>query len=196
MTDQANKLETLRRDYFLPYQWKWILDESPMKLYPKSRRIGITFGTSYRCVRKCLRRKNFTQWVSSKDLLLAREFVTDYVAKWCKLANIVASGLEGEQLELIDPAKDVTAYIVRFPNGSRIVSLSSNPNAFAGKGGDVLLDEVDLHDDSGILIDMATPCTMWGGQLEVVSAFAADGSTETPFAKLVEEVEEHGNPMG
>lgn len=193
---EEQSLEALKRDYFLPYQWKWIKDESALKLYPKSRRVGITYATSYRCVRKCLRKKGFTQWVSSKDLLLAREFVTEYVAKWCKLANVVASGLEGETLEVIDPEKDVTAYIVRFPNGNRIVSLSSNPNAFAGKGGDVLLDEVDLHDDSGILIDMATPCTMWGGQLEIVSAYDADGSTETPFAKLCEEVEEHGNPMG
>ncbi|MDT8389425.1 MAG: hypothetical protein RRC34_02840 [Lentisphaeria bacterium] len=193
--DVKSLSERFGRDFFTPYQWRWIDDPAPMKLAPKSRRIGFTYATSYRCVRKCMKRKNFTQWVSSKDLLLAREFVTDYVAKWCKLANIVASGLEGEKLELIDPKKDMTAYIVRFPNGSRIVSLSSNPNAFAGKGGDVLLDEVDLHDDSGVLIDMATPCTMWGGQLEIISAYDADGSTETPFAKLVEEVEEHGNPM-
>ena len=196
MTNTAANLEQLKRDFFLPYQWAWITDEAPMKLYPKSRRIGITFATSYRVVRKCLRRKNHTQWVSSKDLLLAREFITDYVRKWCRLANVVASGLEGEKLEVIDTEKDITAYVVRFPNGSRIVSLSSNPNAFAGKGGDVLLDEVDLHEDSGTLIDMSTPCTMWGGQLEIVSAYAADGSNETPFAKLCEEVEEYGNPMG
>lgn len=27
-------------DYFLPYQRDWIVDDSPMKLYAKSRRIG------------------------------------------------------------------------------------------------------------------------------------------------------------
>jgi len=29
-------------EYFLPYQKRWILDDSAMKLYAKSRRIGIT----------------------------------------------------------------------------------------------------------------------------------------------------------
>jgi len=89
----------------------------------------------------------------------------------------------------------VTAFQVRFPNGSRIISLSSNPRAFAGKGGDILIDEMDLHDDQAPLYDMAMPCTDWGGQLEIVSAYDPEGSTETVFAKLVEE-SKSGNPKG
>ena len=69
--------------YFLPYQEKWLTDEAPFKLYEKSRRIGATYATSYRCFQKCLRRRDFTQWVSSRDLLTAKEFITDYVARWC-----------------------------------------------------------------------------------------------------------------
>ena len=41
--------------FFLPYQQRWIDDESPLKLYEKSRRIGITYATAFRCVLKCLR---------------------------------------------------------------------------------------------------------------------------------------------
>jgi len=71
--------------FFLPYQQRWILDEAPMKLAEKSRRVGFTYATSYRAVQKCLRRpRGFTQWVSSRDLLTAKEFVTDYVAKWAR----------------------------------------------------------------------------------------------------------------
>lgn len=191
-------LAALARDYFMPFQVRWIRDDSPLKLYPKSRRIGVTYATSFRCVLKCLRVPGLTQWVSSKDQDLAQEFVQTYVRKWCLLANIVASGLGCE--DVLDLGEDgngkaATAFQVKFPNGSRIVSLSSNPRKFAGKGGDVLADEMDLHQDQGVLYDMAKPCVDWGGQLEIVSAYDPDGSSETVFAKLVEEAR-HGNPKG
>ncbi len=195
---EVDPLASLARDYFMPFQVRWIRDDSQLKLYPKSRRIGVTYATSFRCVLKCLRIDGLTQWVSSKDLDLAREFVQVYVRKWCVLANIVASGLGCE--EVIDLGEDekgkaVTAFQVRFPNGSRIMSLSSNPRKFAGKGGDILLDEMDLHLDQEPLYDMARPCIDWGGQLEIVSAYDPEGSSETVFAKLVEEAK-HGNPKG
>ena len=69
---------------FLPYQARWIKDESPIKLYEKTRRGGITYATSYRACIKCLRSgkhdSKFVQWVSSRDEITAKEFVVDYVA--------------------------------------------------------------------------------------------------------------------
>ena len=196
MTKAATQLrKSQARKYFLPYQWAWITDESQMKIDEKSRRCGMTYATSYRCVTKCLRQSqgtDFVQWVSSRDQGLAREFVAVYVKRWCKVANVIAKGID--DLDVVDMDKDVMAFQVTFPNGARIVSLSSNPNAFAGKGGDILLDEADLHQDAGVLIDMALPCIDWGGQIEIVSAYAADGSTETPFAVLIDEIKTGGNP--
>ena len=174
------------KSYFLPYQESWINDESPLKIAEKSRRVGFTYASSYRMFHKCLTRKNFTQWVSSRDMLTAQELIRDYIAKWAKIANLTAKGLYGEGVEVIDPEKNITAFVATFPaTRSRIVSLSSTPEAFAGKGGDVFLDEADLHKDSAALIDMAYPCIMWGGQLEIVSAYRINGSKETPFAKMV-----------
>ena len=181
--------------YFLPYQEAWINDDSPLKVAEKSRRVGFTYASSYRMFQKCMRRgKGFTQWVSSRDRLTAQELIRDYIAMWCKLANVAAQGLTGESVEVIDTEKDITAFVCTFPNGARIVSLSSTPEAFAGKGGDVFLDEVDLHRDSGALIDMAYPCIMWGNQLEMVSAYRVDGSKDTPFARLVAEAKKD-NPQ-
>ena len=170
---------------FLPYQKRWILDESPVKLYEKTRRGGITFATSYRAVLKCLRRgSGFVQWVSSRDEITAREFIVDYVARWAREANRAASGLDGRDIEVIDEKKGMTARVVSFRNGARIYSLSSNPLAFAGKGGDVLIDEWDLHPDQAAVYDMAYPCITWGGQLELVSAYNPEGSEHTEFARL------------
>ena len=173
--------------YFLPYQQRWIVDDSPLKIYEKSRRVGITYATSYRANRKCLREpqgSSFVQWVSSRDDLTAKEFITDYVAKWAKESNAIARGLDGSNVEVVDEKHGITAYVVRYNNGARICSLSSNPLAFAGKGGDILLDEMDLHLDQATLYAMAYPCITWGNQLEIVSAYDPDGSIESEFAQL------------
>ena len=184
-------------NYFLPYQLAWINDDAPMKFYPKSRRIGITYGTSYRSHSKCMKRKGFTQWVTSRDEFTAKEFITDYVALWARASNAVAKGLAGDNAQVVDVDRDIRAFVVEYPKtDSRIVSLSSTPEAFAGKGGDVLVDEADLHKDSGKVIDMALPCTTWGGQLEVVSALRVDGSPNTPFCRMMADIETGGNPMG
>ena len=181
--------------YFLPYQEKWINDESPLKIAEKSRRVGFTYASSYRMFQKCLRRgKGFIQWVSSRDKLTAQELIRDYISMWCKLGNVVAQGLDGKDEQIVDQDKGITAFVCTFKNGARIVSLSSTPEAFAGKGGDVFLDEADLHRDSGALIDMAYPCIMWGNQLEIVSAYRIDGSKETPFAKMVADAKKN-NPQ-
>lgn len=182
-------------EYFLPYQRRWILDNSRMKLYVKSRRIGITYATSYRVNDKCLRRPGTVQWVTSRDEFTAREFITDYVAKWAAAANVVCSGLAGEKATVIDPLHGIRAYTAEYGNGSRVISLSSTPEAFAGKGGDILIDEADLHRDSGRVIDMALPCTTWGGQLEMVSALSVDGSAESPFCRMLREAEHGSNAM-
>jgi phage FluMu gp28-like protein len=172
--------------YFLPYQDKWINDDSLIKAAEKSRRVGFTYASSYRMHQKCMRKKPpFTQWVSSRDQFTAQELIAEYISFWCKASNITAKGMYGDKVEVFDVAKDIKAFICTYPNGNRIVSLASTPEVFAGKGGDVFLDEVDLHKDPGRLIDMAMPCTTWGGQLEMVSAYKVDGSKNTPWALMI-----------
>ena len=183
---------------FLPYQAHWIKDDAPIKLYEKTRRGGITFATSFRACVKCIasgdRNSDFVQWVSSRDEITAKEFITDYVAHWAREANKAARkvaeawdgviGLDGQEFEVVDEKRGITALVVKFRNGARIYSLSSNPLAFAGKGGDVLIDEWDLHENQGVIYDMAYPCITWGGQLELVSAYDPSGSENTEFAKM------------
>ncbi len=193
--------------YFLPFQGRWITDNAQLKLYEKTRRGGITYATSYRAVQKCLREKkdsSFVQWVSSRDELTAKEFIIDYVAMWAKEANNIARemaqgfegviGLDAENFEVVDQKHGITARVVKFKNGARIISLSSNPLAFAGKGGDVLIDEWDLHEDQAVIYDMAYPCITWGGQLELVSAYSASGTEDTEFARLCKDVREGNRP--
>lgn len=175
---------------FLDFQSKWIGDRARLKLMEKSRQIGISWSTAYAAdERTAVQGARHDQWVSSRDDIQARLFLED-CKLWAKAMDIVARDL-GEQV--IDPDKNQTAYVLAFPNGRRIHSMSSNPDAQAGKRGGRILDEFALHPHNRKLWAIAYPGITWGGSMELVSTHRG---THNFFNQLVREVKEGGNPKG
>lgn len=175
----------------LPYQRAWVGDTSRLKLMRKSRQIGISWASALACVeRTAARGCKYDQWVSSRDDLQAKLFLED-CARFAKLLQLAA---EHENTGLLDDTRKASAsYVLRFKNGCRIHSMSSNPDAQAGKRGARLLDEFALHPDPRKLYSIAYPGITWGGQLEIVSTHRGSGNF---FNELIEEIEHRGNPKG
>ena len=175
--------------FFLPYQARWIEDTSRLKLMEKSRQIGLSWSTAYALVRrKSLADAKQDAWVSSRDDIQARLFLED-CKSFAKVLNIAAQDL-GQQV--IDE-KGHTAYVISFANGLRIHSMSSNPDAQAGKRGDRALDEFALHPDPRKLYSIAYPGITWGGSMEIISTHRGSFNF---FNELVREIREKGNPKG
>ena len=151
--------------FFLPYQLRWLEDNSKVKIWEKSRRIGATYVQSYEDVRDCVYKKVPAVWFSSADESAAKEYI-DYCEKWVKLFNISAKSY-GEVV--IDSDKDVKALVIEFSNGTRIHALSSNPKGFRSKGGKVVLDEFAFHKSAMELWQAARPCITWGYPLRILS---------------------------
>lgn len=178
------------RAIFLPYQAGWIRDDARLKLIEKSRQIGLSWASAYACVsRTSLQGARFDQWVSSRDDIQAQLFLED-CKLWAGNLQVAADDL-GEQV--IDPKDRQTAYVLRFANNRRINSMSSNPNAQAGKRGGRVLDEFALHPDPRKLWAIAYPGITWGGALEVISTHRG---SHNYFNQLVREIREQGNPKG
>jgi phage FluMu gp28-like protein len=78
-------------------------------------------------------------------------------------------------------------------NSLRLHSMSSNPDAQAGKRGDRVLDEFALHPDPRKLYAIAYPGITWGGQIEIFSTHRGSGNY---FNGLIREIREKGNPKG
>lgn len=150
--------------YFLPYQVRWLNDQSPIKIWEKSRRIGATYVQAYEDVREAAQNK-WDIWFSSADESAAREYIL-YCAKWARLFDRAAEYLG---LVVLDSEKDIKAYVVTLANGRRINALSSNPKAFRSKGGKVILDEFAWHEDAEALWAAARPCITWGFPLRILS---------------------------
>ena len=181
------KIRPAKNTLLLPYQEKWVLDKSLIKLAEKSRQIGWSWTASYGLVRrKAMADAQLDGWVSSRDEIQARLFLDDCV-KFAKILEIGAEDL-GEQA--IDK-KGNTAFVLRLANGLKINSMSSNPNAQAGKRGDRILDEFGLHENPRLLYSIAYPGITWGGQFEIFSTHRGSANF---FNELVREVREKGNP--
>lgn len=173
---------------FLPYQERWILDIGRLKLMEKARQIGLSWSTAYAAVeRTALAGAKWDQWISSRDDLQARLVIED-CKMFAKLLQIAAEDL-GEVV--IDQERKISAYVLHFANGRRIHSMSSNPDAQAGKRGGRVLDEFALHPDPRKLWSIAYPGITWGGNMEVISTHRGSGNF---FNLLIREIREHKNP--
>jgi len=187
---KAKRIPADPQAIMLPYQARWVRDESRLKLMEKSRQIGISWATAYAAVaRTALSTARFDQWVSSRDDIQAQLFLED-----CKMwAGHLALAAEDLGEQVIDPRDRQTAYVLRFASGRRINSMSSNPNAQAGKRGGRILDEFALHPDPRKLWSIAYPGITWGGAMEVISTHRGSANF---FNQLVREIREGGNPKG
>jgi len=179
-----------RENYFLPYQVRWFRDGAVKRIMEKSRQIGISLCTAYDLVKKTSPAGNpYDAWVSSSDERQAQLFGMD-CAHWARLGNHCFRDLE---LRVLDPKEKITAHVLPFRNGRAIYSLSSNPNAQAGKRGRRVFDEFALNPDNRLLYSIGQPGTMWGGGMDIISTHRGSGNF---FNELVNEIRWKGNPKG
>ncbi|MGJ7605475.1 terminase large subunit domain-containing protein [Variovorax sp. LT1R20] len=154
----------------------------------KSRQIGISWSTAYGSdERAAAQGARHDEWVSSRDDIQARLFIED-----CKLwANVMNRAAKDLGEVVLDAEKRINAYVLQFASGRRIHSMSSNPDAQAGKRGSRVLDEFALHADQRKLWAIAYPGITWGGSMELISTHRGSYSF---FNALIREIKEKGNP--
>ncbi len=173
---------------FLPYQRRWIEDPARLKLLEKSRQIGMSWATAYALVRRqAAPGVRLDAWVASRDEIQARLFLGD-----CrKFARVLDKAARALGASVLAGTEHTSAQALLFANGTRLHSLTSNPDAQAGKRGPRVLDEFALHPDPRQLYAIAYPGITWGGQLEILSTHRG---AQNYFNQLVVEAQHGGNP--
>ncbi len=174
---------------FLPYQQKWVGDESHLKIAEKSRRIGLTWAEAA---------DNVLIAASSKDsggmnvyyIGYNQDMAIEYIeacAMWARAFNYAAAEMEeGFWDDEKEEDKNIKTYTIKFPeSGHRIVALSSRPSNLRGKQGVAVLDEAAFHDNLKELIKAALAFLIWGGKVRIISTH--DGE-DNPFNELVNEI--------
>ncbi len=179
---------------WLPYQTRWIEDQSRFKIGMFTRRGGKTFGACGEIVADCTMAEiegRKTRWtILSRSERTAKEALEDalkpltraYYAAMGVLARAgeprfvedgfhVPARVERQGGKLIDIAEATyKTHEVHFPGGSRVVALSASPDAARGFGGNLLLDEFAFHQDSRRIWAAAFPVAARGGhKIRVIS---------------------------
>lgn len=167
--------------YFMPYQERWLKDDSRLKIWEKSRRIGATYVQAYEDVVDASKDTGAMDvWFSSADESAAKEYIL-YCGQWARVLNLAAEDLDEI---VIDDEKDIKARVIQFANGKRIHGLTSNPNAFRSKGGKLVLDEFAFHADPDALWKAAAPIVTWGYPVRILSTYNGKGNR---YYRMVDE---------
>lgn len=162
------------KDYFFPYQKRYLLDKSKVKIFEKSRRIGGTYVQSFEDVQDCIEQPGLKVFFSSADMTAAAEYI-DYISGWITKLNAISKALaeinceDIEECEFADEDKGIKSKVIEFNNGSKIYALSSNPKAFRSKGGKIVWDEAAHHKDDRKMWAAAKPAAMWGFSIRILS---------------------------
>ena len=170
----------------LPYQEKWLLNDSAVKVWQKSRRIGASYVEALNCVLKAAKSKreggeNCYYISYAKDM--TQQFIKD-VSYWAKLMDIACEDL-GESL-IKDEDKDITIYKVRFDSGFEIWGLPSVPRSIRSKQGHIVIDEAAFCEDLKELLKASLAMLMWGGSVCVLSTHNGE---DNQFNILIKEIE-------
>lgn len=125
----------------LPYQRRWVGDDSRFKIGLASRQIGKSFMTAGETVTDALQRK--TMWVCmSAGERQALEWMRK-AHEWAEAYRVaIADALEVRE----GPEALLKSAEVEFPNGSRIVAIPANADTARGYSANIVLDEFAFHE--------------------------------------------------
>lgn len=180
---KKTKIEVL-----LPYQKKWVEDDSEQKISEKSRRIGISYTEALNSVLKAAPAKGAvnTYYLSyNKDM--TRQFIQD-CAEWAERFEVATSGIIED--ELLDGDRAVKTYRLDFASGAEICALPSEAYVLRSKKGRVVFDEAAFCVNFDAVIKAAQALLIWGGQLSVISTHNGE---DNPFNFLIQDIRKGQN---
>ncbi len=170
------------------YQQRWVADPSPLKVFEKSRRTGITWAEAADDVLIAASNRN----VGGQNVYYIaynQDMTIEYIqaaAMWARVYNYAASEVEDGFWDGEDEDKHIKTFTIRFPDsGFRIVALTSRPSNLRGRQGVIVIDEAAFHDKLFELLKAAMAMLIWGGKVRIISTH--DG-TENPFNELITDI--------
>jgi len=169
----------------LPYQQRWSDDQAQVKIYEKSRRIGISYAEAADNVLHAAAAQGGGNvgYISYNKAMTA-----GYIGDCATWAQAYHQGLlreVGESVLTRDDGRDIHVYDMRFASGHSIQAFSGNPRnlrSFGRPGDLVVVDEAAFIDDLAALLKAAMAVTVWGGAIHIMSTH---NGADSPFNQLI-----------
>lgn len=172
----------------LPYQQRWVADQSALKVCEKGRRTGVTWAEAADAVLIAASAKSAggqNYYYLGTDKEMTEEFI-DACAMWARAFNHAASAIEQDFWDEDEDDKHILRFTIRFPgSGFKITALASVPRKLRGRQGVVCIDEGAFVDDLKELLKAALALIAWGGKVRVISTH---NRADNAFNDLVQEL--------
>lgn len=172
----------------LPYQQRWVADQSALKVCEKGRRTGVTWAEAADAVLIAASAKNAggqNYYYLGTDKEMTEEFI-DACAMWARAFNHAADEIDVGFWDETDEDKQILRFTIRFPgSGFKITALASVPRKLRGRQGVVCIDEGAFVDDLRELLKAALALIAWGGKVRVISTH---NGADNAFNDLVQEL--------
>lgn len=176
----------------LAYQGRWFRDRSRVKIFAKSRQIGITWTTAAEAVFVAQARGGAGGGMNVYFMSMSRDDARDFIdmcAWWIERLRPTMQGLvnagkiePGDWLRNDEKEEEIQAFRIRFPSGFSIYALPSKPSRLRGKTGLGIFDEAAQQDLQAIR-KAATAFMVHGGRLAYISTYLG---VDNDFYRLVE----------
>lgn len=176
----------------LPYQARWVSDQSGLKVIEKSRRIGLSWCEAYDSVMHA-GAGDGSVYYQSYALDMTRGFISDCV-EWAEALQVGAEAVGETLIELGEGGAAAPAFRLPLASGKEIVAMTSAPRAFRSRGrpGDrAIVDEAAFVDDLSEVLKAAMAFRIWGGTVRVLSTHNGEASA---FCQLVADLREKRRP--
>jgi len=169
----------------LPYQVRWHLDESIVRICDKGRRVGFTWGAwaAEAALEAARANGGMDQFYMGYNQGMAAEFIGDCAtfARWYnQICSEVDVGLEHVLID--DEKRDIVTYKIKFANGNKIEALSAMPHNWRGRQGHARIDEAGHHMRLEAVIDGALAYRIWGGRISIGGTHKGE---DNPFNEYV-----------
>jgi phage FluMu gp28-like protein len=146
------------------YQRAFIDDPNRLIFCVKGAQIGVSTASASWAVGECIARDNHLVIILSRSEPQAKE-----LARKAKLIVDKLKGVESELGHNFFKGTENREHWIKFPNGSRIIALSSNPDTARGYTGDIILDEFAFHPQSDQIFKSAYRQITLGYRMRIIS---------------------------
>lgn len=170
----------------LSYQQAWVADKTQVKLYTKSRRIGISWSEAADAALLAAKASGMNVTYICYDKDITRQFIKD-CANWAKVYDLAASEIE-ESKEVFrdgDEEKSILIFRLYFDSGFEVEAIAGTPRKLRGRKGRIIIDEAAFLDDLGATIEAALALLIWGGQVHLITTY---NGVENAYYELEQDV--------
>lgn len=177
--------EARQNNIFLAYQATWLKDNSPLKIWEKSRRIGASWAEAFVCTRLAALAKSaggMDCFYMAYEKEMTQQFISD-VALWAKVLQVACNDIE--EIVIKDEDKDILMYKIHFDSGFEVWALPSKAKLLRSKQGHFVFDEAAFADDFHEILKAAHAFRVWGGSISILSTH--DGE-DNPFNQLIQDI--------